>query len=81
MPTFIPGLKLQPTRTRNTASIGNSDTNFVCTTCGKIYQYKQTLVRHIRYVCQKEPMHECPVCNRRMHIKSNLVQHLRTHMA
>ncbi len=40
-----------------------AEQRFVCRLCGKLYQWKQSLTRHIREDrCDKGPQHACPRC-------------------
>jgi len=35
---------------------------FRCCNCGKVYRWKNTLYRHLRLECGKEPQFHCPYC-------------------
>lgn len=49
-----------------------------CTTCGKQYKWKGSLVQHIRHECGKEPHYFCNLCSYKTHFNSPLRRHLRT---
>nr|CAI5865332.1 unnamed protein product [Callosobruchus analis] len=49
-----------------------------CDRCGKLYKHKNTLNRHKKYECGKEPMFGCQFCSRTFHQKSNLKSHILT---
>lgn len=49
----------------------------ICPQCGNAYQRASSLKRHLKYECQKDPQHTCPICNKKTHLKSNLLQHMR----
>lgn len=52
-------------------------TEFMCKLCGKKYQWKQSLTRHIREDrCDKGPQHLCPVCGMNFKHTSRLVKHV-----
>lgn len=50
---------------------------FPCTACGKVYQWKKTLIRHVRHECGKEPQFQCPFCPQRTTQKTSLKNHIR----
>ncbi|XP_021915086.1 longitudinals lacking protein, isoforms A/B/D/L isoform X25 [Zootermopsis nevadensis] len=52
--------------------------NFQCTTCGNIYKYRRSLLRHIRLECGKEPQFQCPGCPLRFKHKNHLMRHATT---
>jgi uncharacterized Zn-finger protein len=49
---------------------------FPCPTCGKRYNYKHNLVRHIRQECGKEPQFHCPYCSHVTKRKASLQKHI-----
>jgi hypothetical protein len=49
---------------------------FVCCNCGKVYRWKNTLYRHLRLECGKEPQFHCPHCPYRAKRKGNLQKHV-----
>lgn len=50
----------------------------MCKHCGKYYKHCQSLFRHQKYECRKEPMFKCNLCSYRVHQKSNLERHIRS---
>ena len=50
---------------------------FQCPKCKRNYMWKNTLMRHLRNECGKEPQFQCPFCPHRTKLKSNLTQHIR----
>lgn len=48
----------------------------VCSTCGKSYSRVDSLQRHQRYECGKQPQFQCPYCPRKVHLKHNLLSHI-----
>ncbi|KAK3915454.1 Longitudinals lacking protein, isoform G [Frankliniella fusca] len=50
---------------------------YACPKCGRSYMWKNTLMRHLRNECGKEPQFQCPFCPHRTKLKSNLTQHIR----
>ncbi|KAJ1529436.1 hypothetical protein ONE63_006214 [Megalurothrips usitatus] len=50
---------------------------YECPKCGRSYMWKNTLMRHLRNECGKEPQFQCPFCPHRTKLKSNLTQHIR----
>ncbi|GFG30663.1 hypothetical protein Cfor_01433, partial [Coptotermes formosanus] len=65
----------QTTASRSTGS--KSNVSFRCPQCGKSYQYKNSLSRHMRLECGKEPQFQCPFCPHSAKHRS----HLQTHLA
>lgn len=50
---------------------------FECKLCGKVYQWKQSLKRHIREDrCDKGPQHACPRCGMSFKHTSRLNKHV-----
>lgn len=49
---------------------------FRCCNCGKVYRWKNTLLRHLRLECGKEPQFHCPYCPYRAKRKGNLLKHV-----
>jgi uncharacterized Zn-finger protein len=54
-----------------------SERLFPCPTCGKRYNYKHNLGRHIRQECGKEPQFHCPYCSHVTKHKASLQKHIR----
>ncbi|XP_072155919.1 longitudinals lacking protein, isoforms A/B/D/L-like [Bemisia tabaci] len=49
---------------------------YQCPDCGKAYNYKTSLSRHIRFECGKAPQFVCPFCHHRTKHKSSLLNHI-----
>jgi uncharacterized Zn-finger protein len=49
---------------------------FPCPTCGKRYNYKHNLGRHVRQECGKEPQFHCPYCSHVTKHKASLQKHI-----
>ncbi|KAG8259218.1 hypothetical protein J6590_014688 [Homalodisca vitripennis] len=47
-----------------------------CPQCGKGYQSRNNLQRHVRVECGKDPQFACPSCNHRFWYRSKLRNHL-----
>lgn len=47
-----------------------------CPKCMRLYRYKKSLSRHLRYECGQLPQFKCPFCNKLMSQKSSLVAHM-----
>ncbi|KAJ9596802.1 hypothetical protein L9F63_012183, partial [Diploptera punctata] len=61
---------------RSLLSYSNKPELFPCTTCGKVYQWKKTLLRHVRHECGKGPQFQCPYCPQRTTQKNSLKNHI-----
>nr|CAD7463092.1 unnamed protein product [Timema tahoe] len=51
--------------------------NFPCTSCGKNYRWKRSLVTHMKLECGKEPSFQCFYCPFKSKLKGNLNKHMR----
>lgn len=49
-----------------------------CSKCGKEYRWMQSLIRHSREECCKEPQHCCSICGIRIRHKWMLKKHMNT---
>lgn len=49
---------------------------FKCESCGKVYNYKHDLNRHLKYICGKEAQFLCPFCPQKCKLKFNLRTHI-----
>lgn len=49
----------------------------VCHQCSKVYKHKHTLMRHLRYECNKKPAFACIYCNYAAKRKYILLEHVR----
>ncbi|KAK0097574.1 hypothetical protein PV326_001081 [Microctonus aethiopoides] len=50
---------------------------FVCMKCGRSYSRKDSLMRHVRWECGKEPLFQCPFCPQRCKRKPHWMRHIR----
>ncbi len=50
----------------------------LCTTCGKIYRHRATLLDHIK-THTKEKLNSCVICNKSFYRKRSLKVHMRSH--
>ena len=50
---------------------------WVCRQCGKQYQWKESLYKHIRIECGKDPAFQCSVCLKKFKHKHHWKSHLR----
>jgi len=55
------------------------NTPYICTNCGKTYQWQISLQRHMRVECGKAPRLGCPICTKCFHHKHHLMSHIATH--
>lgn len=60
--------KKTPTRARGV---------FPCDRCGRSYVRKDSLQRHLKYECGKEPTFQCPFCPQRCKRKAHQIRHIR----
>ena len=49
--------------------------HYPCINCGRLYKHQESLGRHQRYECGKEPQFACPLCPRKCHQKAALQTH------
>ena len=54
----------------------NQGSNYYCQNCGKVYRWKTTLNRHVRYECEKEPNIACPYCSFITNRKTTVQKHI-----
>lgn len=52
--------------------------SFPCPNCGKTYNWKNNLCRHISVECGKEPRLQCKYCTYKTKHKSSLINHMYT---
>ena len=50
---------------------------FPCERCGRSYVRKDSLQRHLKYECGKEPTFQCPFCPQRCKRKAHQTRHIR----
>lgn len=65
---FLPTL---PSTFENTG-----EKKYSCPTCNRCYVNYRDLVRHQRYICQKEPQFACNYCDRKFYHRYRLTYHL-----
>jgi rubrerythrin len=59
-----------------------SDKPWTCRNCGRIYQVKKSLQRHLRHECGKEPQFKCPICDKAFYHNFIMFTHaLQVHQA
>lgn len=51
---------------------------FPCQTCGRSYKWRQSLDRHIKHECGKDPNFFCPHCSFQAKHKTSLQRHFMT---
>ncbi|KAF6202977.1 hypothetical protein GE061_003388 [Apolygus lucorum] len=68
--TNITSKLTSPSNTRTKQS------SYRCVVCGKSYRRKNTLMRHWKFECGKEPQFSCPYCPFKAKHKHNYKQHL-----
>ncbi|XP_051166503.1 zinc finger protein 888-like [Leptopilina boulardi] len=56
--------------------INSGEKKFSCPTCNRSYVNYRDLVRHQRYICEKEPQFACTYCDRRFYHRYRLHHHL-----
>lgn len=49
----------------------------VCNQCGRVYMWKSTLQRHMKFECGKEPNIHCPYCPYRTKRTDELKKHIK----
>ncbi|CAG5097811.1 Similar to lola: Longitudinals lacking protein [Cotesia congregata] len=50
---------------------------FSCLQCGRNYMRKDSLMRHIKWECGKDPLFQCPFCPHRCKRKPHWLRHIR----
>ena len=50
---------------------------FPCDRCGRSYIRKDSLRRHLKYECGKQPTFQCPFCPQRCKRKAHQIRHIR----
>ncbi|KAH0553745.1 uncharacterized protein LOC123262922 [Cotesia glomerata] len=62
------------------SQIANQEKNprpFSCLQCGRNYMRKDSLMRHIKWECGKDPLFQCPFCPHRCKRKPHWLRHIR----
>ncbi|XP_071449189.1 longitudinals lacking protein, isoforms A/B/D/L isoform X4 [Hetaerina americana] len=62
---------------KDSPSFGQAPRRHSCGVCGKAYQRKDSLQRHVRWECGKEPQFQCPYCPQRSKHRIHVVRHIR----
>ena len=72
-----PGLRRKPRKKRKAKAFdGKSSSNSnVCPRCGKRYNYRKNLTRHMNNECQIEPRYGCSLCSYRAYYKFVVRKH------
>ena len=52
--------------------------SFPCTRCGKVYNWRGNLLRHMRLECGKDPQFQCSYCPYMTKHKNHLLRHVKT---
>ncbi|XP_032662885.1 zinc finger protein 154-like [Odontomachus brunneus] len=52
------------------------DKRYTCDTCGKSYKWKESLCKHQRIECRKQPQFICKICGYRFMHKHHLTKHV-----
>lgn len=52
--------------------------SYICGTCGNAFTRRNSLYRHVKYLCGKKPSFNCPIsdCNYVGKLKQHVKQHL-----
>lgn len=61
---------------RNVTFMKDNMGRHVCPRCGQAYKTKGTLVRHIKYECEKVSKFACHICKKRFRFNFTLSKHL-----
>ncbi|CAL1680040.1 unnamed protein product [Lasius platythorax] len=48
-----------------------------CPTCNRTFKRKNSLSRHLLYVCGQNPRFKCPYCQYHCTLRSNVYKHVR----
>ncbi|KAL1129450.1 hypothetical protein AAG570_013976 [Ranatra chinensis] len=64
------------TKQKSNLNYAGSGTHFRCPGCGKTYLSVNSLRRHVKLECGKEPMYQCSHCPLRTKHRSNLARHV-----
>lgn len=59
--------------------IDNQLQSFPCQRCGKVYNRKGNLGRHVRYECGKGPQFPCHLCEKKFFRREKLALHVKNH--
>ncbi|XP_011640012.1 longitudinals lacking protein isoform X22 [Pogonomyrmex barbatus] len=52
---------------------------YECPSCRNLYQWKKSMLSHLRYQCKQPPRFECRYCPVKNYQKGHIVRHLRVH--
>ncbi|XP_026291498.1 longitudinals lacking protein, isoforms A/B/D/L-like [Frankliniella occidentalis] len=56
---------------------GKNNQAYPCSKCGRVYQNKSTLNRHLKFECGQLPQFACPFCEHKSKRKYDLFSHVR----
>lgn len=56
--------------------LNSAEKKYSCETCKRCYVNYRDLVRHQRYMCDKEPQFACSFCDRKFYHRYRLTHHL-----
>lgn len=62
---------------RQSANFQILGTSYSCQNCGKSYNAKRNLMRHLKVECGKDPQFGCPFCDYKNHRKNEMRKHCR----
>ncbi|KAK7109646.1 hypothetical protein V1264_013650 [Littorina saxatilis] len=65
-------------RDEGPAARGSSGRRYVCRSCGKVFSYGHSMVRH-RRKCEGSPSHRCQFCSKQFHRRDLYREHLASH--
>lgn len=52
------------------------DNKEVCPDCGRTYQFKTSLINHLKFECGKDPQFKCLFCKYKAKLKGNIKGHM-----
>ncbi|KAF2903538.1 hypothetical protein ILUMI_02649 [Ignelater luminosus] len=62
---------------KSTSSSNRIRGNFGCVQCGRSYNRKDSLQRHLTYECGKDPQFQCPFCPQKCKRRAHQMRHIR----
>ncbi|KAJ4427494.1 hypothetical protein ANN_25142 [Periplaneta americana] len=76
---LLPSRNIGHYQKRDAQQIGSSSIgpgSFPCTRCGKVYNWRGNLLRHMRLECGKAPQFQCTYCPYMTKHKNHLQRHI-----